>query len=130
MIRRHRASRRYGPDLSNVAKARAWAMGELREHARADERLLADVELVLSELMTNAIKAGATEVAVALEATGDSVLLSVEDDAAGEVTVRRPNAAAPGGRGLPIVAALSTEWGVERRHPGKRVWASLSDGIS
>lgn len=125
MSRRHTASSRYQSDASNIAKSRGWAVDELRRHADADERLLADVELVLSELMTNALKAGATEVSVTLEASSTAVIVSVQDDAAGTVAIRTAGPTALGGRGLPIVAALSTDWGVEARPPGKRVWAAL-----
>ncbi|WP_433545720.1 ATP-binding protein [Streptomyces sp. CA-294286] len=32
----------------------------------------------------------------------------------------------PGGRGLVLVDALSANWGVRPRDPGKTVWAHLS----
>lgn len=116
----------YEPELSNVARARAWAADQLRDHAQAQDGLVADVELVLSELMTNAITAGASQVFLELRAHPEWVLVSVEDDAGGQLVVRPPSPAGLGGRGLPIVAALSTHWGVEARSPGKRVWASVA----
>jgi anti-sigma regulatory factor (Ser/Thr protein kinase) len=129
MTRTQVATSSYEPDLSNIAKARAWAADQLRDHIQAHGRLVADVELVLSELMTNAIKAGATQVSVELHVHPKWVLVSVEDDAGGRLTMRSPSPTAPGGRGLPIVAALSTEWGVETQSPGKRVWASLTTDV-
>jgi anti-sigma regulatory factor (Ser/Thr protein kinase) len=126
MTRAHVVSRRYEPDLANVARARAWIVEQLRDHIEGHDRVVPDVELVLSELMTNAIKAGATQVSVELQAHPTRVLVSVEDDAGGRLTIRTPSPTAPGGRGLPIVAALSTEWGVDVQSAGKRVWASLT----
>ena len=120
----------YDPELSNVARARAWAAAELRGHNQVEGRLVDDVELVLSELMTNAITAGATRVSIELHAHREWVLVSVEDDAGGRVIIRPASPAAPGGRGLPIVAALSTHWGVETRSRGKRVWASVATDAS
>jgi anti-sigma regulatory factor (Ser/Thr protein kinase) len=130
VTRTHAASSRYGPERTNVGRARAWAVAELRQHAQAGEQLLANVELVISELMTNAIKAGATEVSLTLEAGPRSVMISVHDDAGGRVALRTADPTATGGRGLPIVAALSTDWGVEIWSLRKRVWASLPIGAS
>ncbi|MFD5355953.1 ATP-binding protein [Streptomyces sp. NPDC058657] len=40
--------------------------------------------------------------------------------------LRKPeNALDPGGRGLILVDALSANWGVRPRGPGKTVWAHL-----
>lgn len=122
----HVARTTYGPDIDNVSRARAWAVGELRDRVPADDRLLADVELVLSELITNAIKAGTTRVTVELRADRHSVRVRVQDDAGGRLTVRAASPTTPGGRGLPIVAALSSDWGVDETAPGKRVWATLA----
>ena len=76
--------------------------------------------------MTNAIKAGATTVSIELQADPTRVLLAVADDANGSPTRRASSVSAPGGRGLPIVAAVSSDWGVDPRTTGKRVWASLA----
>jgi anti-sigma regulatory factor (Ser/Thr protein kinase) len=130
VTQQHVSSSGYDPQLSNVASARAWAAAELRDHNQVEDRLVDDVELVLSELMTNAIQAGATRVSIELHAHPDWVLVSVEDDAGGQVTIRPGSPTAAGGRGLPIVAALSTQWGVEARSRGKRVWASMAADAS
>jgi len=118
----------FDPDIANVGRARAWAATQLRTRRPLPVGLIADIELVLSELMTNAIKAKATE--IVLELRWDDalvVVVSVADNAAGDLVIRAPNRDATGGRGLPIVAALSTAWGVEPRPTGKRVWASVAD---
>jgi anti-sigma regulatory factor (Ser/Thr protein kinase) len=124
------SSSTYEPQLANVARARAWAADELRGHHQVQDRLVSDVELVVSELMTNAITAGATRVSIELRAHPEGVLVSVDDDAGGQLAIRPPSLTIPGGRGLPIVAALSTQWGVETRSPGKRVWASMATDAS
>lgn len=128
-MRSHTASSTYEPELSSVAKARSWAVDQLSQHIRAPERL-ADVELVISELVTNAIKAGATEVSIELDARPMQVLISIADDADGQVAIRSPSPSAPGGRGLPIVAALSSDWGVDVQSSGKRVWALLPTDVA
>jgi hypothetical protein len=101
VTQQHVSSSGYDPQLSNVASARAWAAAELRDHNQVEDRLVDDVELVLSELMTNAIQAGATRVSIELHAHPDWVLVSVEDDAGGQVTIRPGS---PDGRGRPRFA--------------------------
>lgn len=115
----------YEPELANIAAARAWVAEQVGENQPHRGRLVADAELVVSELMTNAIKAGTTRLSIEVQVHPERVLISVEDDADGELAIRPRSATAVGGRGLPIVAALSTRWGVETSLAGKRVWASI-----
>ncbi|MFN2562651.1 MAG: ATP-binding protein [Jatrophihabitans sp.] len=122
----HSATREYAPDLSNIAQARRWLTHELAAGLHAPANLVADVELVLSELLTNAIKAGASRVSVELNADSERILLTVADDAAGRVVLRTPTADAPSGRGLPIVELISSAWGVDTRRAGKKVWATFA----
>jgi anti-sigma regulatory factor (Ser/Thr protein kinase) len=122
----HSTTREYAPDVSNVAVARRWLTDELVTELQVPTDLVANVELVLSELLTNAIKAGASRVSVELKAGSDQILLTVTDDASGRVTLKTPTADAPGGRGLPIVALISSEWGVDTHGAGKKVWASFT----
>jgi anti-sigma regulatory factor (Ser/Thr protein kinase) len=114
-------------DPRNVGHARRWIHDRLSPpdvSCRAD--LVDDAVLVVSELMTNAIRAGSRSVTVAVSFLGRCVRVAVTDDAPGTPT---PRAAAPSdrsGRGLPVVAGLSTEWGVIQHGATKQVWADLS----
>jgi serine/threonine-protein kinase RsbW len=105
-------------------------------HAIADvlaghigDRLLADAQLVLSELVTNSVRhAGLNgDAAVHVVALlGNGVLRLEVDDlgTAGDVQVREPSLAG-GGFGLNLVGALARTWGVER--DGRtRVWVELA----
>jgi signal transduction histidine kinase len=92
--------------------------------ARAD--LLADVALVVSELVTNAVRAGCELVTVHLDVHGDRVRLTVYDDAPGRPRPVRSSVSDTGGRGLMLVDALSTAWDVVFDPPGKHVWAELA----
>lgn len=94
--------------------------------------VLADVIAIVGELVGNAIRhaqplpGGVVRVAWRLRA--DGVALRVTDGGAG---ARRPSARPAGpeaidGRGLHIVEALATRWGVERDGLGQSVWAELS----
>ncbi len=87
-------------------------------------------ELVVTELVTNAVRHGRRrfEVAVSLEA--DAVRIAVTDPSPQLPTLRpeRPDLAT-GGRGMHLVAALSRRWGMQLHGGGKTVWAEV-DGSS
>ena len=91
---------------------------------RGDERDV--VELLVSELVTNAIRHGRPPLTVRAEHTTGSVTVSVED---ASTTVPVPVDDAPwdasGGRGLHLVEALADRWGVSTNGDGKRVWFRL-----
>jgi two-component sensor histidine kinase len=97
----------------------------LGDNSRSRE-VIDDAELVVSELMTNAIDAdcGDAELTVTV-ATDGAVRIEVEDDALGLPQEAVVPLSAPRGRGLALVAALSTRWGYEKKPRGKRVWAEL-----
>lgn len=89
--------------------------------------LLEDAELLVSELVSNAIlHAGtAVDVEVALE-TPSSLLVSVGDGSRRLPTRRHYGSAAATGRGLRLLERVSDEWGVSPRANGKTVWFRLS----
>jgi anti-sigma regulatory factor (Ser/Thr protein kinase) len=81
------------------------------------------VELLTSEVVTNALlhASSAEELVVQLET--NRVRVEVSDSSTDPPVQRRIEVAAASGRGLTIVDALSSKWGVQ--HPpngGKRVW--------
>jgi anti-sigma regulatory factor (Ser/Thr protein kinase) len=94
--------------------------------------LVADAEMLVSELMTNAADASIIlperpPVALRLFVTGTSLVIEAWDQSPLDLA---PRDAAPDdecGRGLTVVAALSTRWGCERTgYRRKRVWAELA----
>jgi anti-sigma regulatory factor (Ser/Thr protein kinase) len=97
--------------------------------------LLADVVAVVAELVGNAVRhagplpGGVVRVAWRVrELSGVSAVeVRVTDGGAAEVPL--PRSAGPDeldGRGLTIVEALSTRWGVERDGFGQSVWAEIA----
>ena len=92
---------------------------------------LDDVRLLLTELITNALRHADMkpddEIAVKAELTDGTLRIEVHDPGRdGPVTVRAPGARG-GGYGLFLVDRLTSRWGVERRD-GTTVWAELSAG--
>lgn len=85
------------------------------------------VLVVVSELVTNAVLHGGTEVEVLVDLRDDGVRLEVRDgDPSHPPVPREPSPRAVGGRGLGIVDALADEWGWQRTgEDGKVVWCEL-----
>ncbi|MFG2226970.1 ATP-binding protein [Streptomyces sp. NPDC048644] len=118
-------SQTYPREAASPSRARRLASTALRTWDL--ERLTADSELVVTELVNNAVQHG----------TGHSLRVSIKRIAAPRVriavtdrslhlpVVRHPDAEEAAGRGLLLVAALSARWGTDIRGWGKVVWAEL-----
>src|SRR5689334_11081826 len=112
------------------AEARRFALAFL---ARESEPLCIgpgsanDVATVVSELVTNSVRAGARTILVHLHLDPARLRIEVSDDVAGWPRLRTPHPDDPTGRGLPLVGALADGWGVsEIAGPGKLVWATVA----
>ncbi|WP_405612656.1 ATP-binding protein [Streptomyces sp. NBC_00076] len=94
--------------------------------------VLESAELVLSELVTNALRVRVPsdrQVGVRIARSPEDGLLRLEvsDAGPGRPEVRAPGDDETGGRGLLLVEALAHRWGVVEREAGigKTVWAEL-----
>jgi anti-sigma regulatory factor (Ser/Thr protein kinase) len=103
----------------SVRRARRFVVDALRGEAT---ELVERVELMVSELATNAIIHAGAPFAVTVTVADRQVRVEVADGGAGEPTVRDITPASPSGRGLHIVASLADAWGVDDRPDGKTVW--------
>lgn len=125
----------FAGDPRSPAAARGFAraaLGDLLDRS-APEPLCDDLELVVSELVTNAVRAGSPNVGVAMSVQGDRLVVRVSDEAGGWPEPRDADIYDTGGRGLPLVSALSASWGVRMSGTGKVVWAELripAEGMS
>lgn len=90
-----------------------------------EETLLADAELVASELATNAIRHAGSPFRVSLSRSAGSVRIAVDDLDARVPRELGHSADGVSGRGIALVAALSRHWGVDRGEIGKTVWVEL-----
>jgi two-component sensor histidine kinase len=116
---------------SSVGLARRRLSDELAEH-RVPRPTVDDAALVLSELLSNALKharpleSGRIEVRWDVLVDGTVVLAVTDGGSTTRPVVGRPSVSALGGRGLGIVAALASDWGVDGPVPGMTtVWARL-----
>lgn len=84
-----------------------------------------DIEIVVSELVSNAIRHDAQQVLLVLDAHHRHVTFAATDDAPGVPVKRAPPLDATSGRGLVIVDRLAPRWGVTPTERGKTVWAEF-----
>jgi len=108
-----------GGDLSHV-RATARMVCE-----RAGQSAVADtVEVVVTELATNALCHGAGSRTVIISASRYHLHIAVRDESV-EVPHVRTAGDDEHGRGLRIVEALSSAWGSTPTRDGKVVWATV-----
>lgn len=111
--------------------AAASARTAIRSAAEGQpEGLLDDLELLATELVTNAVRHGSGDVLLTLDQEDDHLLVTVTGAAAADPAVRSPSSEAPSGRGLAIVAALANEWGWSREGEQVTVWARVTGGAA
>ncbi|MGK5450317.1 ATP-binding protein [Streptomyces radiopugnans] len=116
---------------SSVPRARALLGAVLGEWGVGQD-VLETAELVLSELVTNAVRVRVPSdrqvgVRIAHSRADGLLRLEVSDAGNGWPRLRRPDVDETGGRGLLLVESLAHRWGVRRRACGigKTVWAEL-----
>lgn len=98
----------------------------LQESLGATSRSVEDLELAVTELITNAVRAGAHLVEVRLDSPDPAFCLQVSDDAPGMPVRGEAGPRDLHGRGLQIVADLSEAWGTMTTESGKTVWARFA----
>jgi anti-sigma regulatory factor (Ser/Thr protein kinase) len=93
---------------------------------RHEARVLDDAQLLVSELVGNAVRHGAPPIEVEVSCVGAQTLqVRVRDAAEDGPRPRDADADAEGGRGLALVDMLSDDWGTDPDEDGKSVWFRL-----
>ncbi|CAM5422623.1 ATP-binding protein [Streptomyces spiroverticillatus] len=125
-----------GRTSSTTFRSRKPSVAAARQHVKATlidwklGLLLDDATLITSELATNAL-AHATGIGdhftLTLRRRPGILAIEVADSYQWAMPeLRKPDGPLdPSGRGLILVDALSANWGVRPRDPGKTVWAHL-----
>ncbi|OIJ68909.1 SpoIIE family protein phosphatase [Streptomyces mangrovisoli] len=83
-------------------------------------------ELVVSELVTNAIRYGAHPIRLRLIHDATTLICEVSDTSHTAPHLRRAKTWDEGGRGLLLVAQLTQRWGSRHTAEGKTIWAELT----
>lgn len=107
-------------DPAVVSKARVHASDQLT--AWGLEEMAFTTELVVSELVTNAIRYGKPPIQLRM-ILQSSLTCEVSDASSTTPHLRRARVFDEGGRGLLLVAQLTERWGTRHNREGKVIWA-------
>jgi len=105
-----------------VSEARSVVRGSLEP---TDEGLVALAVLLADEVVTNAVVHGQGPIDIAVDVNEDRVQVTVRDRSDVPPLPRRAARYAEGGRGLSIVEAIASRWGISGTDPGKAVWFEI-----
>ncbi|MGC0328642.1 serine phosphatase RsbU (regulator of sigma subunit)/anti-sigma regulatory factor (Ser/Thr protein kinase) [Streptomyces sp. SAI-170] len=111
-------------DPAEVPRARAVVREQLHDWGLA--RLADTAELLVSELVTNAVQHSRTRPVELRLVRGDTLLCEVDDDDHELPTLLSAGPGDDTGRGLRVVSTLAREWGTSRTGAGKTVWFELT----
>ncbi|WP_371662301.1 ATP-binding protein [Streptomyces sp. NBC_00280] len=129
----------YDPRPTAAREARAeirrrleeWGLAGREDPTDRDEDLVDVAELLVSELVTNAVLHAASRFRLTLSAAHGVLRCEVTDTGRSTPQVRQAGAE-ESGRGMFLVDALARRWGCHQDGPGKTVWFELgtcgSDG--
>jgi DNA-binding NarL/FixJ family response regulator len=112
-------SAQFPSDTSAPSDARRFVRGLL---GTASTALVGVVELLVSELVTNAVVHASSAPRVDVQITARTARVEVFDENPTLPEPRVPQTTQPGGRGLHLVNELASRWGAEPRGTGKVVW--------
>jgi serine phosphatase RsbU (regulator of sigma subunit) len=87
---------------------------------------LATMELLVTELVTNAIRYATRPITVRLLRTETSLLCEVTDDDHNPPVLCEPTAANESGRGVYLVSRFARRWGTSLSPTGKSVWCEIA----
>ena len=106
---------------ASAAEARHFTRSTL-DGAGWDTESAERVELLVSEVVTNAVLHARSGPKVTIDLTTDVVRITVEDYSPLPPIVRDTPPDASGGRGMVLVDLLSNDWGTAPVDGGKSVW--------
>lgn len=121
-----RASADFPANLSSAGQARTF-VGLLCRNWGVPQIVL-DAEMVVSELVENAVRHSGSGCDVTVELGASTLTIGVTDHGASPPRLLRPPPDRPGGRGLLLVNTVSRRWGFQPTADGKLVWADLAIG--
>lgn len=116
---------RLPPELASVRAARRF-VAERCAAAGLSRQSRDDALLITSELVTNAVLHGRSEVCLEVDASTALLRVSVLDENSRHPVAVVEDPDALDGRGLALVSALARRWGVEERPLGKAVWFEVA----
>ncbi|MGW7437604.1 SpoIIE family protein phosphatase [Streptomyces sp. NPDC054849] len=111
-------------DPSVVSHARRYTTDQLTAWGLDEAAFV--TELLVSELVTNAIRYGEPPIQLRLIHENSTLICEVSDASSTAPHMRRARTFDEGGRGLLLVAQLAQRWGTRHAPIGKTIWAEQS----
>jgi anti-sigma regulatory factor (Ser/Thr protein kinase) len=115
---------RLSPHPTSARAAREFVAETLERWGRREQTEAA--VLLTSELVTNAIIHARTQVAVTIRVADQGLRVVVVDESDHRPSLRTDTNELAGGRGLRLVEAMASSWGVFPEGQGKAVWFELA----
>src|SRR4051812_25491277 len=112
------------PDGESVATARGFVDDCLARWGLSDQA--DDVQLIVDELVTNAICHSRGPVTLAIGRRPSRIVVQVLDPSPDSPETESTDVLADSGRGLLLVEQLADDWGTTPVPEGKRVWAEVA----
>jgi anti-sigma regulatory factor (Ser/Thr protein kinase) len=123
-----RASLQLPASVTSAREARAFTRATLTRWDHAD--LADDAALVVTELVTNAVTHAGSSCELRLVIGPHSLRIEVADGGSGTPDPLPPSATRNHGRGLHMIDAVASAWGVQpEAGGGKLVWAELRRAV-
>jgi CheY-like chemotaxis protein/anti-sigma regulatory factor (Ser/Thr protein kinase) len=110
----------FARDLRSGGTARRFMEATLERWACED--VLDVVNLLVTELVTNAVVHGGSDADVAVLLEPDGLRVEVADRGAGVIAPRAATDDDTSGRGMALVETMARRWGIEDTEDGKLVW--------
>lgn len=111
------------PELTSASRARSLIRRPLRRWDLAE--MVPTAELLVSELVTNAVRYAQGKITLRLVLEG-GLVIEVLDESAALPRLRHPDDSDERGRGLQVVSQVAARWGARRAVSGKVVWCELA----
>ncbi len=118
------ATARLAPDAPSARQARRFVDETLRRWECDD--VLDTVELLVSELVTNAVLHARSDVDVSVQLLADRIRIEVADQSPKGIRRRALTPDGSSGRGIAMVESLALAWGVTTHRGGKAVWFEVA----
>ena len=120
------------PTLSLPLEPHPTSPAIARDHARlfvgngVDCEVVDDLALLVTELVTNAVRHGAARIRLEMTWRHDVLHVEVFDGSFDLPVLQRRHDTRDCGRGLQLVDAIASRWGARVRVDGKVVWCELA----
>jgi anti-sigma regulatory factor (Ser/Thr protein kinase) len=122
------ATARFASHVASPALARRFVTQALERWGSKPEFDV--VQLLVSEMVTNAVLHARSEVHVRVAITGEVVRVGLFDQSTDPVVRAATSSDVPSGRGTLLLDRLASAWGVEPSPDGKEVWFELRTASS